>query len=49
VKVCVVAPAPTVPLIVPVELLIVRPEGRVPLEIDQTKGVVPPVTVSGWE
>ena len=44
-----VAPAPTGPLIVPVELLIVRPEGRVPLEIDQTKGVVPPVTVSGWE
>jgi hypothetical protein len=35
VKVSLTAAEPTVPLIVPVELLIVRPVGRMPLEIDQ--------------
>jgi hypothetical protein len=49
VKVSLTAPAPTVPLIVPVELLIVRPVGRMPLEIDQVNGAVPPVTASGCE
>jgi hypothetical protein len=49
VNVSLTAPAPTVPLIVPVELLIVRPAGRMPLEIDQVNGAVPPVTTSGWE
>jgi len=31
------------------ELLIVRPVGRMPLEIDQVNGAVPPVTASGCE
>jgi hypothetical protein len=49
VKVSLTAADPTVPLIVPVELLIVRPVGRMPLEIDQVRGDVPPVIVSGCE
>jgi hypothetical protein len=49
VKVSLTAAEPTVPLIVPVELLIVRPVGRMPLEIDQVNGAVPPVEVTGCE
>jgi hypothetical protein len=47
VKVCVVAEAPIVPLMTPVEGARVRPVGKAPLEIDQLpSGAVPPVTAS---
>ena len=42
VKVCVVAPAPTVPEMTPVEALMVRPLGKEPVEMLHVLGVVPP-------
>ena len=43
VKVWLVAVAPTVPEMTPVEALIERPLGSVPAEMLQLSGVVPPV------
>ena len=42
------AEAPTVPEMTPVEALIVRPVGRVPVEMLHVLGVVPPVPATVW-
>ena len=49
VKVWLVAAAPTVPEMTPVEELIERPLGSVPAEMLQLSGVVPPVEATVWE
>ena len=48
VKVWLVAVAPTVPVIAPVEAFSVSPLGRDPVVTDQAYGVVPPVPASVW-
>jgi hypothetical protein len=48
VKVSVLAPEPTGPLMTPVAELRLRPFGKTPVLIDQVYGVVPPVPCSVW-